>query len=174
MKLRCDLHLNGGARKLVLVPALNETGEHLALKLASYLLFWDCQPVVEASSRHPALAGQEFVPDLMALDDSGQVRLWVECGQVTMHKLKKLTRRLPAARIVVVKATEREAARLRGDLKDRLERQERIEVLGLPGTKFKEWLGCLRERTEIYGESGGLTINAVVNEHPLVAEFGKF
>lgn len=174
MKIRCDLHLNGAARKLLLVPGPNETGEHLALKLAAYLLFWDYRPIVEASSRHPALAGQEFKPDLMALDESGQVRLWVECGHVTLHKLQKLVRRLPYARIVVIKASEREALRLREDLKERLGRQERIEVLGWPGAQFKDWLGSLREKTEIYGEGGGLMINAVVNERPLVAELKKF
>lgn len=174
MKIRCDLHLNGSARKLLLVPGPNETGEHLALKLAAYLLFWDEQPIVEASSKHPALANQEFIPDLMALDDSGDIRLWVECGQVTMHKLGKLTRRIPQARLVVVKATEREAARLRQDLKDQLDRQEKVEVLSFPGTKFKEWLGTLREKTEVYGEGGGLMLNAVVNEHPIVAELKVF
>ena len=174
MKIRCDLHLNGGSRKLLLVPGPNETGEHLALKLAAYLLFWDQNPVVEASSRHPALAGQEFIPDLMALNDSGEIALWVECGQATLHKLGKLVRRLPAARIVVIKATEREAARLRQDVGDRLDRPERIEVLAWPGRSFHQWLAVVREKTEVYGEGGGLMINAVVNEHPIVAELKVF
>lgn len=173
MKIRCDLHVNGGARKLLLVPGPNESGEHLALKLAAYLLFWDRSPIVAASAKHPALADQEFLPDLMALNDAGEIDLWVDCGSTTMNKLTKLTRRLPWARLVVIKTNEREAARLRKDMAAKLDRPERIEVLAWPGTQFKDWVGALREKTEVYGEGGGLMLNAVVNEHPFVAEFKK-
>ena len=38
MKFRCDLHLNGGSRKLILMPGPNETVEHLALKLAAKVM----------------------------------------------------------------------------------------------------------------------------------------
>lgn len=174
MKIRCDLHVNGSSRKLILVPGPNEKPEHLALKLCAYLLFWDEQPLVEASSRHPALQGQEFVPDLMALDDDGSIRLWLECGQVTLHKLEKLTRRLPVSRIVVMKGSEPEALRLRQDLRERLDRQKKIEILAWPGHEFKAWLAALLEKTEVYGEGGGLLLNVVVNEHPLAAEFKRF
>ena len=174
MKLRCDLHVNGGARKLVLVPAAHETAEHLGLKLASYLLFWDLNPVVGASPRHPALAGQEFAPDLMALDDAGAVRLWVECGKVTLHKLGKLTRRLPGTRLVVLKASENEAQRLRLEMKERLDRGDAVEILAWPGGQFGQWMEALQDKTEIYGEAGARTLNIVVNERPLVAELKAF
>lgn len=174
MKLRCDLHVNGASRKLVLVPGENEKDETLALKLAAYLLFWGQDPVVDASARHPALAGQEFLPDLMALDETGAVRLWVECGSATLHKLMKLTRRLPQARIVVLKATEREARRLRSDMEDKLDRHAKVEVLAWRGDSFRDWLGALAEKTEVYGEAGGLSLNVVVNERPLAAELARF
>lgn len=174
MKIRCDLHVNGSSRKLILVPDLNETPEHLALKLSAYVLFWDEQPIVEASSRHPALQGQEFVPDLMALEEDGSIGLWVECGQVTLHKLEKLTRRLPVSRIVVMTSSERSALRLRQDLRERLDRQEKVEILAWPSHEFKAWLAALLEKTEVYGEGGGLLLNIVVNEHPLAAELKRF
>ncbi|MBI4375273.1 MAG: YaeQ family protein [Elusimicrobia bacterium] len=174
MKIRCDLHLNGGSRKLVLVAGQSETVEHLALKLSAYLLFWKEQPILEASPKHPALMGQEFTPDLMALDETGSIKLWIECGQVTLHKLSKLIRRLPAARIVVIKPSERAAQRLRQDLSEELRRSHRVEVFGWPEPEFRHWLGALGEKTEIYGESGGLMINAVVNETPMLAELKCF
>ena len=170
MKLRCDLHINGGARKLILVAGPNENADHLALKLAAYILFWKDEPIVGASAKHPALLGQEFVPDLMALDDGGQVRLWVECGQTTINKLAKAARRFPRARIVVMKALEREAARLRGELEAEHGRPGRVEILAWPGGAFKEWLGALQEKTEAYGEGGGLSLNLVINEQPVSAD----
>lgn len=170
MNLRCDLTVNGAERKLVLASGPNEPREHIALKLAAYVLFWDLEPIVDASPKHPALLGQEFVPDLLALDIQGQTRLWVECGQTSMNKLIKIVRRFPYARIVVLKAGERDAARMRKDLQAQHDRPERIEVLGWPAASFKQWLEALQEKTEVYGEGGGLTLNAVVNERPIIAE----
>ena len=53
MKLRCDLNVNGGERKLLIVQGPNEPESHLALKLAACLLFWDSEPLVDASVKLP-------------------------------------------------------------------------------------------------------------------------
>ena len=174
MKIRCDLHINGGNRKLVLVQGPNEKISRLGLKLACYMLYWDEEPIVEASSDHPALYDTDFRPGLMALDITGAVSLWVECGSTTMNKLSKLTRKFPQARIVVMKETEREAMRLRKDMKNKVEREDKVKILAWPGTQFADWMSCLQEKTEIFGEGGGLMLNFVVNEHPIVAEFKTF
>ena len=174
MKIRCDLHVNGGSRKLVLMPGPNERADHLALKLAAYLLFWDKEPVVVPSAKHPALLGQEFVPDLMSLDITGAVDLWVECGATTMNKLDKVARRFTHARIVVLTPSAREAERLRSDVAAKLERAPRIEILAWKDGQFTEFARTLAEKTEVYGEAGGHMINAVVNERPVVSEFKPF
>jgi hypothetical protein len=174
MKIRCDLNVNGEERKLLIVPGLNEPAEHRALKLAAYLLFWSDQPAVDFNFKNPALAGYDFLPDLMALDEGGAIKLWVECGSTTLNKLTKLTRRLPQGRIVVMKETAREAQRLREDLRKGLDREARVEIWAWPDGLFREWVSALKEKTEIYGESGGLLINVVVNEQPLVAELKRF
>ncbi len=163
MKIRCDLHINHGHRKLILAPQPQETLEHLALKLAAYLLFWAYDPKVELSPKHPALAQQEFRPDLIALDEAGEVRLWVECGNVTLHKLDKLIRRYPAARLCVLKATEAEGKRLRNDLREQVPRQERVEVLCWPGP-FSLWSRALEEKTHAVGETSETSLNLVMNE----------
>ena len=174
MKLRCDLSVNGGFRKLLIVPGPSETGEHLALKLAGFLLFWDFEPQVEVSAKHPALTEFEFMPDVLALQDDGSIRIWVECGKTTMNKMLKLTRRLPHSRIVVLKETEAEAQRLRRDLTEELERSERIEILAFPGAGFKEWYSTLAEKNEVYGEADPLSLNLVINNHAIHAELRKF
>lgn len=174
MKLRCDLHVNGANRKLVLVSAPNESAQHMGLRLAAYLLFWDQEPVMEASAKNPALANFEFLPDLMALDEAGDIKLWVECGTTTMHKLLKLTRRLSQGRIVVMKESEREALRLREDMRAQLDRAGRVEILAWPAAVFQSWTESLFEKTEVFGEAGGLMLNLVINERPIVAELTKF
>jgi hypothetical protein len=174
VKLRCDLHVNGGFRKLLLMPGPNEPDAHLALKLAACILYWDFEPIVGVSAKHPALLDQEFIPDLLGIDEAGQAKLWVECGPTAMNKLTKVTRRFPWSRIVVMKETEREAERLRQDLRAQVDKQAKIEIVAWPGALFKEWMGSIQEKTEVYGEGGGLTINVVVNERPLVAELKTF
>lgn len=174
MKLRCDLHLNGDSRKLLLVAAPSETGEHLALKLAAYLLFWDLDAQAEISPDNPALADYDFLPDVLALDDSGAIALWGECGKITPHKADKLLKRLPRARLVVLADNEMTAKRIRRELDDRFEKAARFEVLAWPGTSFKDWVAALREKTEVYGEAGGLSFNLVVNEHPIAIELARF
>lgn len=174
MKLRCDLHVNGHNRKLILVLGPNEKLEHLGLKLSAFVLFWDYSPIVGASPKHPALLNQEFIPDLLGTNEAGEARLWVECGQVTLHKLAKLPRRFPSARLVVIKASEREAIRLRKDMTEQLDRQERIEVLSWPDGVFSEWMSALEEKIEVYGEGGGVTLNLVINERPFAVDLKSF
>ena len=174
MKLRCDLHVNGGNRKLLIVQHHDETGEHLALKLAGYLLYWDLDPQVEISPKNPALTEFEFLPDVLALQDDGSVALWLECGKTTMNKMLKLTRRLPHSRIVVLKETEAEAQRLRRDLSDELERSQRIEILAFPEATFREWLAALVEKTEVYGDADQTSLNLVVNERAFHADLIKY
>jgi uncharacterized protein YaeQ len=174
VNLRCELTVNGDSRKLLIVQGPNEPEEHLALKLSGYLLFWDHDPIVGAGTKLPALSEYEFLPDLLALDDAGEIALWVECGSSTMNKLNKLTRRLSRGRIVVLQPTAREAERLRQDCEAQLDKPHRIEILAWPGTSFKDWTRAVTERTEIYGESSEASLNAVVNEKPFSIDLARY
>jgi uncharacterized protein YaeQ len=169
VRIRCDLFLNGGHRRLLLVSQPQETLEHLALKLSAFLLFWDHDPSVEISLRHPALAGQEFRPDLAAFDVGGGIALWVECGNVALHKLGKLARRYPEARLAVVKASRAEAVKLRQDLEDE-ERAARIEIISWPQGAFAQWTRALSETVHVVGEASGLSLNLVLNETPVAVD----
>ena len=174
MKIRADLNINGGERSTLLVSGPSELDTHLAHKRAAYILFWDYEPLLDASVKTPALADYEFLPDLIALDDAGAGRLWVECGTTTMHKLTKITRRMPQARLVIMKETERDATRLRKDLDAQFDRPEKVEILAWPGDAFKQWVRLVADRTEAFGEASGHMINAVVNEVPVLVEFKPY
>lgn len=145
------------------------------MKLAAYLLFWDAEPVVDPSPNHPALLGQEFVPDLLAANEAGEASLWVECGKSTVNKLSKVTRRFRRARLVALLPGERDALRLRGVLQDELEdKAGLVEILAWPEGTFREWFSALADRVEVYGEAGGLNLNLTVNEHPMAVDLKKF
>lgn len=174
MKLRCDLHLNEDHRRLLLAAEREETLEHLALKLSAFLLFWGQNPKVAPSLQHPALLGQEFRPDLMGLNATGEIALWVECGTITLHKLNKLTRRHPSARLVVIKASETAARRLRADATDQVDRHARLEIWAWPTEPFLVWLRALAETVTVVGEARGRSLNLVINDVPLVTDILAF
>jgi hypothetical protein len=174
VKIRANLNVNGGERRVLLVSGQSEPDDHLAHRLAATILFWDYEPILDASVKTPALADYEFLPDLLGLNAAGEAVLWVECGSVTMNKLTKITRRLPRARLVVMKETERQAAELRRDLEAGFDRPEKVEILAWPGTTYKEWAAAVAghaDKTEVFGEASGLMINAVMNDAMFVIEF---
>ena len=124
----------------------------------------------------PALAQYDVLPDVLCLDAAGDITTWVECGSSTMNKLTKLTRRIPSGRgrIVVLKATGREAQRLRADMNDQLDRPERIEVLAWPGTSFKDWTAAVAEKTEVYGDAAENSLNVVLNQTPFAVDLARY
>ncbi len=174
MKVRADLTLNGENRRPALVRGTNELPEHVLHKLAAYLLFWNDDPTLDATPKMPALADWEFMPDLVAFDLHGHIKLWVEVDTVTRHQLTKVTRRAPQARVVVLKKDAREAQRLRKELEDQFDRPERVEILAWPSGAYRAFMDAAGDDIEAFGEADGRTLNAVVNEVPLVVEFEAY
>jgi uncharacterized protein YaeQ len=173
LKLRGELTFNGEERRPFFMSGPNEPDDHVAHKLGAYILFWSFDPLTDATTKLPALAGYEFLPDLLGLDASGEIVLWVECGSTTLHKLTKVTRRAPRARVVVMKENERGAELLRKELDSSFDRPERVEVLAWPGTSYQDWVALVGDRAEGFGEASGLMINGVVNEQPVLIEFKR-
>lgn len=174
MNIRADLNINSGERKPFFSMGPNEAEDHVAHRLAAYILFWDYEPILDASTKTPALNNFEFLPDLIAVDPAGEATLWVEVGSVTMNKLTKVTRRMPRARLVVLKETEREAELLRRTLDDQFDRPEKVEILAWPDKTYKQWLAAVKDRTEAFGEVSGNMMNLVLNEQMFVIDFKRF
>lgn len=174
MNIRADLNINSGERKVFLSMGPNEADDHVAHRLAAYILFWDYEPILDASTKTPALNNFEFLPDLIAVDHGGEATLWVEVGSVTMNKFTKVTRRMPRARLVVLKETEREAELLRRTLNDQFDRPEKVEILAWPEKTYKQWLAAVKDRTEAFGEVSGNMMNLVLNETMFAFDFKRF
>ena len=64
MKIRAELTINGETRKPFLVSGPSEPDDHLAHRIAAYILFWNDDPTLDATTKTPALANFEFLPDL--------------------------------------------------------------------------------------------------------------
>jgi hypothetical protein len=167
---RCEFHVNGGRRKVIVAQGPQETFDNLALRLAGYVLFWELEPQMEISPKHPALERVEFHPDFIALDAAGDVALWGECGNVSLNKLDKLTRRYPHARIVVLKPSPADGRKMREDLEASVDRHARVEVLSWRPEDFALWRGAVSEAVEVFGEATERSLNLVINQVPLAAD----
>ena len=173
MQIRCNIQIGGQTRKVVLVTQENETPELLALRLASFVLFFDQEPLAEISSKNPAINNQEFRPDLVALNDAGEIKLWVECGNVTTNKLDKLIRRNRQMRIVVLKENQREAENLRKFLKkNHINDSDRVEIWYFPDDNFKAWNEAVGDTVDIVGENAGKSFNLVMNASAFSFDLG--
>lgn len=159
--------MGGAAQRVILVPKPEEKVDHLALKLAAFTMFHSHHPIVDPSAQHVALHNIDARPDLFILNEAGDISTWIECGEVSINKIDKLTRRLPSARLVVLKSRQRQATQLRESLYDQVRQSSRVEIWTWPGDEFQTWLGALEDKTEIFGEAHEKNFNLVVNQTPI-------
>jgi hypothetical protein len=169
MKIRATLHLEDRSFNVQLYPVLQETDDHLILKLAACVLFHRQNPVIVTSpQQHPALQGQDFAPDLIHIDPSNQVRLWIECDKTTLHKLDKVTKRFRMARILMLMAHPREAQQMMETLEK--EGLTRVELWSFAEGEFKRWRSLVQDQNDIIGEATETTMNLVINGEMFVTD----
>jgi hypothetical protein len=171
MKIRAELHLNHEVSRVILAPKPEEKVDHLALKLAAFAMFHTYSPIVDPSAAHPSFGNIDVRPDLVGLDEGGDIILWLECGPTSINKLDKAARRLPRARVIVVMASQREAQQLRDRLEKEFKHSARIEIWIFPEGTFLPWVNALSEKTELFGEAHEKSLNLVVNEMAMNVEF---
>ena len=155
-----------------LVPVLEETNDHLMLKLAAFVFFHAQEPIVITSpQQHPALAGQDFAPDFMTADDTNRVTLWIQCGKTTLHKLGKATNRFRDARIWMLMAQPHEAKAMAQSLDS--EGNDRIEVWSFQYGEFDRWRKFVKEQNDIIGEANETSMNLVINNEMFMTELTR-
>ena len=162
--MRCDLNINGKNRRVMLVVKEEETPEHVALRLAAAILFFDSEPIVEVSPNDPLLADIGFTPDLMVPDGVGAIAAWVECGNIANNKLTKVARRIKEGRLVAIKESVDAGNRLRKVIEHEIRNGEKVEVWAWNREDFAKWLAAVRESNYVYGEASGQSLNLVLNE----------
>ncbi len=170
MTVRCELNINGGTRRILLVAKEEETTEHVALRLAAAILFFDKEPALEAGPTHPAVVDIGFYPDLLVTDEAGAVSIWIECGTVAVNKLTKVARRLRTARMVVLKESPEDGHRFRAVIKKEIPKGDKIEVWAWPKDEFAKWTRAIKESSDVFGEASDRSLNLVLNEVPFAVQ----
>ncbi|UCG01801.1 MAG: hypothetical protein JSW11_19620 [Candidatus Heimdallarchaeota archaeon] len=95
-------------RNLILRKGRMETNLHIALKVLAYCYFWDRNLTIE-----PLFRLNRYKPDLIAWRKSEIPTkeklipdLWIECKNVKLKKLSKLSRLLPFSEIIWVNSKQ--------------------------------------------------------------------
>jgi len=171
VKIRANLYINEQSSKLVLFPVLSETVDHLLLKLSAALFFSGSLPIVSPTLKHSALRDQEFIPDVMALNEAGELVLWVECGKTTPHKLSKVSKRFRQARVIVLTALPHEGRQMAETLD--AESIARVQVWTFQEGEFARWSALVGEANELIGEATETSLNLVLNDQPFMTELQK-
>lgn len=177
MKIKAELNVNGDSRHsplLVLKP--EETPEHLALRFAALLVFFNENPVLDVRADDPMITNVSFMPDLLVSDPVDGILIWIECGTIATNKLVKVARRTKHSRFVILKENPEEARKTREILKKNVRDHERIEILAFPEESFPAWLEEV-QRTEnayVYGDASVKGLNLVLNQTPFDISFLNF
>ncbi|MEW6777809.1 MAG: YaeQ family protein, partial [Bdellovibrionota bacterium] len=129
-------------KKVVLGRTEYETDEHVLLKLLAWLLFFHPRIVIEKKMEG------DFEPDLILEDYDGTVKLWIECGRVSVNKLDKLTRRYPDARLYVLLASERDIPMMVKNIEKKVERLSRIRLVAFKEKVVDSLLPVFSDRNE--------------------------
>ena len=174
MKIKAELNVNGVSRHSpLLVLKQEETPEHLALRFAALLAFFDENPVLDVHAKDPMITNVSFLPDLLVSDPVDGILIWIECGTLSTNKLVKVARHTKHSRFVILKENPEEAVKTRETLKKHIRDHERIEILSFPEGIFPEWVEEVTRRASpyVFGEASDEGINIVLNEKPFDIQF---
>lgn len=161
-RLNVDLNVNDydrelfETRKLVLELRENEGMRHIVLKILAMALYFDRKLQVE-----PNFEDDRFQPDLLLRADDGRPSLWIECGQCRVQKLDKITFRHYDARVVVIRATEREARDIAQRCVGEVRRLDAITFIGFDNGFVDAVAETLMGRNDIIAIISGDSLQVV-------------
>ena len=129
------LRIQAGGRTLVLTKRAGESTAHVLMKAIACARYAPEYPDL----RIETAIGLRYKPDLVALDDTGAPRLWVECGHVDREKLRRLVRRFPRTHLAWFRRQSQWAGAVRivRDALVDVRRSAPIDVLAVDDTLFR-------------------------------------
>lgn len=144
------------SEKLVIGAFENESGSGVALKVLAYLLFIDHRPRIDED------AGWQFTPDLIARDESGNIKLWVDCGRVSMKKVDTIAMKVrDHIQFFVFRKTRRDMEQFYQAIKDKIKHLQNVKCISFDD-EFVDALGASLDRTnniECYVGNDMITLN---------------
>jgi uncharacterized protein YaeQ len=146
-----------GEREKLVLESGGDLPRHVVLKLLAYVLYRK-QHTLEIEKG----VGQRHKPDLVALEgEIGQVRFWIDCGQIETDRLGRIVAKNRHAEVVVVKATAREAERYAAAAEKDLARD--VAILGFDDGFVAHFVELLRGTNTLEIEREGECLRLTLN-----------
>ncbi len=123
-----------------------ESDRHIVLKLLGYMLYFALRPQIEVAVSDDR---REYRPDVVAFDAAGSITLWVDCGQITLHKVEALTRRYDDAALIVIKTTFREMEGYAVQAMKKVKHAHRVLFLGFDADFVPSLINALGHNNQI-------------------------
>jgi len=145
------------AEKLVIGAYDNESGGHIALKLLAYLMFIEQRPHIDED------AGWNFTPDLIARDESGSIKLWVDCGRVSMKKVDIIAAKArDNIDFFVFRKTQRDMDHFYQTIRDKIRHLQNVKCISFD-EGFVDGIGGSLDRTNnLEGYVGDDMVNLTI------------
>ncbi len=145
MKYTFNLEISNDKRehteKLIVGAFDNESSANIALKLLAYVMFIEKRPRIDED------AGWQFIPDLIARDDSGEIRLCVDCGGISTKKIDMIgTKGRDNIDFYVFRKTAREMEQFYQVIKDKVKDLDKVKCVSFDDG-FVDVLGDNLDRT---------------------------
>lgn len=172
MKIRSDLYLNNHSQLLTFVQGPQDTKDRVLLRLAAALFYGGYPLITDPSIQHPALWGQEYVPDFFVTNDTNDITLWIQCGKTTINKLEKISKRFHHARFVMLLGLPHEGQQMADTVSSSSVRQ--LEIWSFQKGEFERWRHLVTEKNDIIGESSESNLNLVINNDLFVTDLIRF
>lgn len=110
--------------RIVLDAAPGEVPWHIALKFLGYLLYREWEPRVEEG------VGWHYKPDLVSLDAAGNIRLWLDCGNIAARKTDRVAAKLGEdTPFRILRRTEKDARQLAATLAGKVRHPQRVRLI---------------------------------------------
>ena len=125
-----------GNKKIVFGKMSYEPEFHLYAKVLVYALYHREYPTLRVEAK----LADRFQPDLNAIAFDGDMLMWAECGNVSMHKVEKLFKKYRKAHYVFVKE-EKDVPVFKKHLEKvakEISRLPLVDIIIYP-PEFKDW-----------------------------------
>ena len=110
--------------KLVIAGSQGEMDWHIALKLLAYLMFFKEKLVIEQS------IGWHYKPDLFALDEYQELKIWIDCGNIEIKKIDKLATKIGTSRqFYIFRKNQKDMSRLQQNIQKKVKHAKRVKLV---------------------------------------------
>ena len=148
-----------------------ESDRHIVLKLLGYMLYFELRPKIEIAVSDNK---REYRPDVVAFDASGNIVVWVDCGQITLRKVDDLTRQLDTAPIVIIKPTFREMEGYAVQAMKKVKRAPRVLFLGFDADFVPSLIAALGHNNHLTWVRNGARLCVTLNGADYVTTVWKW